>query len=396
MKRVMKGWQFAIITVLLVALLGTMFMPVISINKRSIKKLAGTMSDLTNLSDYGFTGESVDDVDDAILDEELDKLEQESTDTYGFSITKITPLTLMTKSFMPKDMDKEEAKESDDYINTTPIKIALWIIYGLAIVLLIFNILAFCLQFNKIISGVIDIFYGFLAAAFFGFGYFGMPGFVAKAVGEKAFGNMGAVSGFVEEGIKAVIKPFISFGFLAACIIAALLLIASVITVVVGAPVQDYVDDEIDYDHPIDDQYTFGRQEEPPILTPPEPPVTPPQPPVTPYIPPVPVEPTTPPMGQVKCTKGVALGHGFRITADTKVVVGKSRTNANLVINNQNVSNIHCSIRYNPSRNVYIVKDHSMNGTFVNGVRMQNNQPMEFKAGTVLSLADGSNEITLG
>ena len=101
-------------------------------------------------------------------------------------------------------------------------------------------------------------------------------------------------------------------------------------------------------------------------------------------------------MGQVRCTKGIAVGQGFMLPQDRKVIIGKSPQSANLVINNQNVSNIHCSIRYNPGMNTYIIKDHSMNGTFVNGVRLQKDAAIEYPAGTILSLADGSNEITLG
>ena len=39
---------------------------------------------------------------------------------------------------------------------------------------------------------------------------------------------------------------------------------------------------------------------------------------------------------------------------------------------------------------------HSTNGTYVNGARIQKDVPMSFPAGTVLQLADGSNEIKLG
>ena len=112
----------------------------------------------------------------------------------------------------------------------------------------------------------------------------------------------------------------------------------------------------------------------------------------------VPIPPAVPqvPMGQVRCTKGVAAGQGFMLPLDRKVIVGKSQQKANLIINNQNISNVHCSIRYNPGTNTYTIKDHSMNGTFVNGVRLQKDAAMEYPAGTVLTLADGNNEITLG
>lgn len=101
-------------------------------------------------------------------------------------------------------------------------------------------------------------------------------------------------------------------------------------------------------------------------------------------------------MGSVRCTEGTAIGQGYRLQEGRKVVVGKSPQRATLVINNPHISNVHCSIRYNAVKNVYIVKDHSMNGTFVNGMRLQNGIAAEYPAGTVLSLADGSNKITLG
>lgn len=101
-------------------------------------------------------------------------------------------------------------------------------------------------------------------------------------------------------------------------------------------------------------------------------------------------------MGKVCCTKGVAVGQGFQLPSDRKVVVGKSPSRTNLTINHPSVSNVHCSICYNPAKNTYIVKDHSTNGTFVNGSRMPKGVEMEYPAGTVLVLADGVNEITLG
>lgn len=103
-----------------------------------------------------------------------------------------------------------------------------------------------------------------------------------------------------------------------------------------------------------------------------------------------------PQMGQVVCIKGVAVGQGFSLPETAKIVVGKSRQNTNMLINSPMVSNVHCSIRYKAATNTYIVKDHSTNGTYVNGARIQKDVPMSFPAGTVLQLADGSNEIKLG
>ncbi len=77
-------------------------------------------------------------------------------------------------------------------------------------------------------------------------------------------------------------------------------------------------------------------------------------------------------------------------------MVGRNERNANLIINYPKISNVHCSIRYVAAANTYIVKDHSTNGTFVNGIRLRKDVGEELPAGSVLQLADGANEITLG
>lgn len=101
-------------------------------------------------------------------------------------------------------------------------------------------------------------------------------------------------------------------------------------------------------------------------------------------------------MGLVACTKGASQGKRFSLPQDRKVVVGRNERNANLVINHPKVSNVHCSIRYVAATNTYIVKDHSTNGTFANGIRLRKDVREELPAGSVLQLADGANEITLG
>jgi len=107
-------------------------------------------------------------------------------------------------------------------------------------------------------------------------------------------------------------------------------------------------------------------------------------------------QPDNRPMGVVKCTKGILAGHVVKLPEDQKIVVGKSPSKTNLTIGNPSISNIHCSIRYNAAKNSYKVKDHSTNGTYANGKKLPKDTNVECPAGTVLSLADGANEITLG
>lgn len=101
-------------------------------------------------------------------------------------------------------------------------------------------------------------------------------------------------------------------------------------------------------------------------------------------------------MGQVKCIKGTAAGQGFRLPANTRAVIGKNPSKATLVINESYVSNVHCTIQYNAGNNTYIVTDHSTNGTFANGIRLQKEVPVAYPAGTVLMLVNSNIEIKLG
>lgn len=117
---------------------------------------------------------------------------------------------------------------------------------------------------------------------------------------------------------------------------------------------------------------------------------------VSPMSPPPMQSPQHLPMGQVKCIKGIAAGQGFRLPANARVVIGKNPSKATLVINESYVSNVHCTIQYNAGNNTYIVTDHSTNGTFANGIRLQKEVPMAYPAGTVLMLVNKNIEIKLG
>ncbi|HBZ63149.1 MAG TPA: hypothetical protein DEO89_00710, partial [Lachnospiraceae bacterium] len=116
-----------------------------------------------------------------------------------------------------------------------------------------------------------------------------------------------------------------------------------------------------------------------------------------PPTPPVVKQPPVQNLGRVRCIQGNSNVPGYKFPEQNKIIVGANPSKCQIVINGApHVSNIHCSIRYRSQTNTYIVKDHSSNGTFVNGARLPKEQAMEYPAGTVLSLADGSNKIRLG
>lgn len=105
----------------------------------------------------------------------------------------------------------------------------------------------------------------------------------------------------------------------------------------------------------------------------------------------------TSPMGRVVVTSGPVIGQaGYKLPSANKILVGKSRQRCHLIIQDEHISNVHCSIRYNEKTNGYIIKDHSLNGTFVGTNRLPKDMFVEYPAGTVLTLADGKTRIKLG
>ena len=355
----------------------------------------------------------------------------------------------------------EEVKDSEKTINSdslekvyNSIRIILIAVYVICVLVLALTIAGFAANWSKTLTSAIDIIYGCFATAMFIVIrsttpkiFVGIADSIKNMIGKEIIRKISdefaqglnsadfvipqniidtankVYSGFELKNLdtSGISSSIVKFGFIFAIVVAAVIIVFSIICLFVGGKElyvtrympefddtsegfykDDYVGSENKSINPFGDNSggsgAFGTA---PIVTPP----VEPTPIVTPPVNPIPAQPQpvfqAPPIvnnavGKVVCTKGVAYGQGFQLPVDRKVVVGKSPSKANLVINNQNVSNIHCSIRYNAARNTYTVKDHSSNGTCVNGVRMVKDVALEYPAGTVLSLADGSNEITLG
>lgn len=387
--------------------------------------------------------------------EELKK--EEGIDISKFSPIRIMTHNLIDY-FTTKDADQEDIEEiKDNKIfkkfskGYNCIRIVLIIDYLLALFTLIMVIAGFAAEWPKKTPLIISIVYSVLSILVFGYLRFGMfKVFVSSQFSkiEDLFEdtNLGIWNQIVVDTTKEYWKTYggkilsclYSVAFLVALLAALMILVISIISLVVGRQEMvldydrehDYVG-EYDYDRDIYDKDGFVSEngmtapfspkysvEEYPSKFDPDMnkegnninPFSDESIPVSRMVsndfnpnseadaknaamPPI---NTVPVMGKVCCTKGVAVGQGFQLPSDRKVIVGKSPSRTNLTVNHPSVSNVHCSIRYNPVNNTYIVKDHSTNGTFVNGNRMPKNVAVEYPAGTVLVLADGVNEITLG
>ena len=413
-KKKLAGWQFGVLLGLLVLFMCTMFIPLYQWNDNVAKKYAENFI-------VFIKEQNEDNIENYCLKlaqkEWEDLLNEIINDDNDFDTHSISPLYLMTHSFTKfwfgkkwsVDNEKyflEEKKEEDILTpayhnkNWKTFKIFLIVIYVLDFAVIILTILGFCLKWNKIIIPLFNSVYGGLSLLLFLVYRIvsnnGISIYIAKCYVSEVFER--------EEDIERITStinwggPLFSVGFIFAISIAFVLLAFGVVCIFVGGTPaitgKEGGGISIDDDPPFI-PYTPPTPPIPEPIIPPAP-IVPPQP-VTPPPAPFPVQPEpVPVVGKVMCTKGVAFGQGFQLPVDRKVIVGKSPSKANLVINNQNVSNLHCSIRFNAAHNSYIIKDHSTNGTFVNGVRLPADTPVEYPAGTILSLADGTNEITLG
>ena len=428
-RKTMKLWQMIVLVILLVALLVTVFLPAYHINGNAFVKMYKViMHQVESNSELSELTELFDNVDEKDLNEqkvELDEKVRDTEEEYGIKISSITPGSFMIHSFETFWGNSYEEMEFLKELKSgwTAIRVILWIIYILALVMILIIVFGFCFKWTKYIALAISSVYGVIVAIAFGIFQFLSPGMLADSINHSIdlagwFGIAGigldhTMQSELSTLMTKMISCFWGIAFLIGFIIAVLFVITSVVSMFIGGystgvsggdngdwqefPPNDdsigFYDDqerrererrererqererqERDRQERLErerqEQERLERERQKQIAT--------------------------PPMGLVRCTKGVAAGQGFSLPEDRKVVVGKSNQNANMIISYPHVSNIHCSIRYKAATNSYIVKDHSSNGTFVNGVRLQKDVPMEFPAGTVLQLADGSNEITLG
>lgn len=423
-KKTMKAWQMIVAVVLLAAMMITLFLPAFQLNGKSFfKALEKVVSSKQLNKAANDSGSSMDDFEREI-DQEIQNLEQEN----NVKVSSISIGNIMVKSedkyLAPTENAWDSIKVIDRYYGTdledtldevkaslksayNAGRIIFWIIYIAVILVIVLVILGFVLEWSKYIPLGITAGYSLVAAGIFGFLRFATPGMVAKS---SAFSQ----SLIAESMISSMVSCFYGPAFLVAMIIAILSLVWSVVCMFVGGseqPAQPPVNPPVPPQPPIDGvprydpdwaakqreleekkrQEEIRRREEERLRREKEE-----------------LErqkkeleekikaQQQPQMGQVVCIKGVAAGQGFSLPETAKIVVGKSRQNTNMLINSPMVSNVHCSIRYKAATNTYIVKDHSTNGTYVNGTRLQKDMPMSFPAGTVLQLADGSNEIKLG
>lgn len=398
-KKTLQAWQMIVSVVLLAAMLITLFLPAFQFNGKATRKAIEKVVPKEMLTLGGVLGGfSMDDIEKEV-DQEVRNFEEEC----NVRLSSISVGTIMLKSAEQFLGGKENIEENDLESLYESLKsgwgtmrMMFWMIYIVDILMMVLLILGFVLGWNKIIPLAIDAVYAVAVT-----GIFGVIRFVSPAMGGNALSGLddmlstfGVSSADIAGKAGKMLACFYGSVYIIGIMIAVLLLVVSVVSMVIGDAAQEPVPNP-------GSMSGSGLMPDPGPMSNPDPMPFKPEPAPEPVRPdPVPAPQPQPAaqaaMGQVMCIKGVAVGQGYSLPETSKVVVGKNRQYANLIISSPHVSNVHCSIRYKAATNSYIIKDHSSNGTYVDGVRLQKDVPLNFPAGTILQLADGSNEIKLG
>lgn len=119
-------------------------------------------------------------------------------------------------------------------------------------------------------------------------------------------------------------------------------------------------------------------------------------PPVQPHQPSQPVQPAQAEPA-LRGVAGMYAGSVFKIKPDQTVVLGRDPKQAQIVFSQgaDKISRRHCSVMFSSRLGQYQVVDHSSNGTFVSGSRLQLNVPVTLPRGTQLALGSNDNIIRL-
>ena len=392
-KKTLQAWQMIVSVVLLAAMLITLFLPAFQFNGKAARKAIEKVVPKEMLTLGGVLGGfSMDDIEKEV-DQEVQNFEEEC----NVKLSSISVGTIMLKSAEQFLGGKENIEENDlesfhESLKSGwgTLRMMFWMIYIVDILMMVLMILGFVLGWNKIIPLAVNAVYAVAVI-----GIFGVIRFVIPCMGGNAFSGLddmlssfGVSSADIAGKAGKMLACFYGSAYIIGIVIAVLLLVVSVVSMVIGDAAQEPVPNPGSMSGP-------GLMPDPgPMPFKPEPAPEPVRPDPVPAPQPQPAAQAA--MGQVMCIKGVAVGQGYSLPETSKVVVGKNRQYANLIVSSPHVSNVHCSIRYKAATNSYIVKDHSSNGTYVDGVRLQKDVPLNFPAGTILQLADGSNEIKLG
>ena len=99
----------------------------------------------------------------------------------------------------------------------------------------------------------------------------------------------------------------------------------------------------------------------------------------------------------LEATRGSLKGYTFDLTPGEEVVIGRNPSEANVVIDNMydKVSGRHVGIMFEAEYDTFRVVDYSLNGTYVDGQKLENGKEYSFRRGARIELVDGKNAFRL-
>lgn len=86
----------------------------------------------------------------------------------------------------------------------------------------------------------------------------------------------------------------------------------------------------------------------------------------------------------------------YKLNVNTTYTIGRFAETSNISIDDNRVSRIHCEVFYDTISNEFYVVDHSMNGTYIGGARVERENVCRVKLGTCLYLGGPRCQIELG
>lgn len=93
--------------------------------------------------------------------------------------------------------------------------------------------------------------------------------------------------------------------------------------------------------------------------------------------------------GVLRCIRGELGGASVIIDDGETIHIGRDPGKANFIINDEKISRLHCSIKYDANNNIFIITDFSKNGTVLgNGKRLSTGESTNVFCNTEFTLAN--------
>ena len=92
----------------------------------------------------------------------------------------------------------------------------------------------------------------------------------------------------------------------------------------------------------------------------------------------------------------ISQGDKWMLPSNIDMKIGRAPDSCNIILEDKDISRIHCIIRYENNRGEFTLTDLSSNGTYIQGGRMQYNVPQNILPGSRFAMPAGKYEMEVG